>query len=79
MNDRLWFDLPGLSEGEIARLIEAFNRLEREREVFRCKSQGLTEPRAVRALRLADGFEAAYHEAEHRKRLDVILRDISLR
>ena len=75
----VWFDIPGLSEAEIARLIVAFNRVEEQRERFRCRAQGLTEPRAVRALRLADGFDDAYHEAEHRKRLDIILRDISLR
>lgn len=75
LTDRPWFDLPGLTEAEIARLVVAYNRVEQARAEFRRKAQGLTEPRgAARAIRFPD----AYHEAEHNKRLDVILKAISL-
>ena len=73
-HDRLWFDVEGLSEAEVCRLITAMNRLERTREEVRRRVQGLTEPRAARAV----GFPNAYHDAEHEKRLDVILKAISL-
>ncbi len=74
-SDHLWFDLPGLTEAEIARLINAMKRVDQARAEFRKKTSGFTEPPAVRASRWPD----AYHDAEHDRRLDIILRDITLR
>lgn len=73
--DHLWFDIAGLSEAEIARLLNAMKRVDQARAEFRNKTSGFTEPRAVRASRWPD----AYHDAEHNQRLGVILRDITLR